>query len=261
MMHRSIQYRRGSLLSSLRTFLQNVGLLVLVAALAGCAIAPPSNPFQISEEQFRTRVKRIALAPIAVLPHLGISESAKTRFDSLIEAKLQEAGFATLSAKNWGEIFTRIEQEVGGLFDPRTGSLDETKVKTVLARTANEVRSKFQFDAVLFPRVHVVKASWGGFRAEWDGVSETLGSLFFAPNASGTMSALSLNVSINGPEPGAPAQYRHRAGIQVLEKLLPITERLFGKLFVPVPQEELLTNDERNRAAVEIALGLLVKKP
>lgn len=259
-----IQYRRGSLLSSFLTILSNVGPLALVAALAGCATAPPYNPFQVPEEQFRATVKRIALAPIAVPPQLGISESAKLRFDSLIEAKLQEAGFATFPAKSWGEIFARIQQEVGGVFDPRTGSPDETKVKMVWARTANEVRSKFQFDAVLLPRVHVVKADWGSAWANWDGVKEALASglgVLGAPNARGTMPALSLVVSIGGPDPEGPALYRHRAGIQVLEKLTPVSERFSGKLFAPIPQNELLTNDERNRAAVEIALGTLLKKP
>ncbi len=263
MRHLLFQYKRGNLLPSLGAFFSTVGPLVLVVALSGCATAPPHNPFQISEEQFHTKVKHIALAPIAVPPQLGISESAKLRFDSLIETKLQEAGFATFPAKNWGEVFARIQQEVGGVFDPRTGKPDETKVKTVWARTADEIRSRFQFDAVLLPRVHVVKAYWGSNWARWDGVSEALASGLagiFVPNASGTMPALSLVVSIGGPDPDGPVQYRHRAGIQVLEKLAPITER-FSKLFAPVPREELLTNDERNRAAVEIALGPLVKKP
>ena len=263
MTHHSSQYARGTLLTSLRAFFSIARPLALVVALAGCATAPPYNPFQVSEDQFRTTVKRIALAPIAVPPQLGISESAKLRFDSLIEAKLQEAGFATFPAKDWGEVFARMQQEVGGVFDPRTGSPDETKTKTVWARTANEIRSRFQHDAVLLPRIHIVKAEWSSASARWDGVSEMLASglaVLGAPNAHGTMPALSLVVSIGSPDPEGPAQYRHRAGIQVLEKLSPITERFSG-LFVPVPQEQLLRNDERNRAAVEIALGPLLKKP
>ncbi len=257
-------YRRGGQMSSLRTFYSIVGPLLLVVALTGCATAPPYNPFQISEERFRTTVKRIALAPIVVPLELGISESTKLRFDSLIEAKLKDAGFDTFPAKNWGEVMERILLEVGGVFDPRTGSPDETKVKTVLARTGNEIRGRFQFDAVLLPRVHVVKADWGSAWANWDGVREALASglgTLGAPNARGTIPALSLVVSVGGPDPDAPALYRQRAGIQVLQKLTPFPERIFGKMFVPVPQDELLTNDERNRAAVEIALGPLVKKP
>jgi hypothetical protein len=109
----------------------------------------PSKPFGIPEEEFRTKVKRIALAPIAVPPRLGVPEPAKLRVDALIETKLREAGFATFPAREWGEVFTRTQQEVGGLFDPRTGDLDEAKVKTILARTIEDIRGRFQLDAVL----------------------------------------------------------------------------------------------------------------
>ena len=56
------------------------------------------------------------------------------------------------------------------------------------------------------------------------------------------------------------ALYRRGAGIQVLEKLAPLTERLSGKWLAPVPREEVLANEERNLAAVGIALGPLLKK-
>jgi hypothetical protein len=95
-------------------------------------------------------------------------------------------------------------------------------------------------------------------------VSEVLASglaVFGAPETSGTIRALSLVVSIGSADIEGPAQYRHRAGIQVLEKFSPtMAERLSGKMLTPLAPEELLANDERNRAAVEIALGPLVKK-
>jgi hypothetical protein len=246
------------------TLRSSVGPLVFAVALAGCATAPPYDPFLQSEAQFRQKIRRIALAPTAVPPQLGISESAKLGFDSLIESKLREAGFTVYPAKVWGEVFARKQQEAGGVFDPRTGEPDEAKVKVVLARTAEEVRRQFQFDGLLLPRVHIVRAGWGSASARWDGVSEMLASglgLLGAPNASGTMPALTLVVSISGADPEDPPQYRHRGGIQVLEKLTPISERFSGKIFAPVPQETLLAIEERNRAAIDVALGPLVKKP
>jgi hypothetical protein len=261
MTHLLSQYKRGSLLPSLGAFCSTIGPLVLVVAVGSCATAPPYIPFQIPEEQFYTKVKRIALAPIAVPPQLEVSESTKLRLDSLIEAKLQEAGFATYPAKNWAAVFTRVQQEVGGLFDAQTGNLDESKVKTVLARTIDEIRGRFQLDAVLFPRVHVVKADFRSAWARWDGVSDALASglsVFTVGQIGGTVPALSLVVTIDSPD--GPVLYRHSAGIQVLEKFAPLTERISGKMFVPVPKEELLANDERNRTAVEIALGPLLKK-
>lgn len=239
-----------------------LGLLVLVVAVGGCATAAPPDPFRVPEAQFRAKVKRIALAPMAVPSHLGVSEPTERRFDALIEAKLQEAGFATFPAMDWDEVFTRTQQGVGGLYDPRTGALDEAKVKTALARTVEEIRGRFPLDAILLPRVHIVKANFTGAWARWDGVSDALASglsILATSGISGTVPALSLVVSIDSPDDQL-ALYRRRAGIQVLEKLGPVAERLSGKWLAPVPPEEVLANEERNLAAVEMALGPLLKK-
>ncbi|PYN57595.1 MAG: hypothetical protein DMD92_13970 [Candidatus Rokuibacteriota bacterium] len=244
------------------TLISTLGALVFAIAVGGCATASPSSAFQIPEEQFHSKVKRIALAPIAVPSQLGVSEPAKLRFDALIEAKLQEAGFTTFPATEWGEAFTRIQQEAGGLFDPRTGELDDAKVKTILLRTVEELRGRFQLDAILFPRVHVVKAKFTGAWARWDGASDSLTSglsVLATSGISGTVPALTLVVSIDSPADEL-ALYRRGAGIQVLEKLAPLTERLSGKWLAPVPREEVLANEERNLAAVGIALGPLLKK-
>jgi len=255
------RYERGRLPSSLGAW-STLGTLLLLVVVGGCATASPTSSFLIPEEQFRTRVKRIALAPIAVPPKLGVSEPTRLRFDALIEAKVQEAGFAILPARDWAEVFTREQQEVGGLFDPQTGALDEAKVKAALARTVEAIRGKFQMDAILFPRVHVVKASFTGAWARWDGVTDALTSglsVMTTSGISGTVPALSLVVSVDGPDDEL-ALYRRAAGIQVLEKLAPLTERVSGKWFGPVPPGELLANEERNLAAVELALGPLLRK-
>ena len=251
----------GRRFSSRGAFGSTLGPLVFVVAVGGCATASPSNPFAIPEEEFRTKVKRIALAPLAVPPQLGVPEPTKLRVDALIETKLREAGFATFPASEWGEVFTRTQQEVGGLFDPRTGGLDDAKVKTIVARTIEDIRGRFQLDAVLLPRVQVVKANFVGAWARWDGVSDALASglsVLATSGVSGTVPALSLVVSIDSPD--GLALYRRGAGIQVLEKLAPVTERLSGKWLAPVPREEVLANEERNLTAVERALGPLLKK-
>jgi hypothetical protein len=239
-----------------------VGVLTWVVAVGGCATASPANPFRIPEAQFRTRVTRIALTPIAVPSQFGVPAPTRARVDALIEARLQQSGFATLPASDWLEVFTRRRQEVGGLFDPRTGNLDDAKVKTVLAKTIEDIRGRFQLDAILLPRVQVVQANFNGAWARWDGVSDSLTSglsVLATSGLSGRVPALSLVVSIEGPG-DEQALYRHGAGIQVLEKLAPVADRFTGKWLAPVPREDLLANEERNRAAVELALEPLLPK-
>ena len=200
------------------TLISTLGALVFAIPVGGCATASPSSAFQIPEEQFHSKVKRIALAPIAVPSQLGVSEPAKLRFDALIEAKLQEAGFTTFPAKEWGEAFTRIQQEAGGLFDPRTGELDDAKVKTILLRTVEELRGRFQLDAILFPRVHVVKAKFTGAWARWDGASDSLTSglsVLATSGISGTVPALTLGREHRQPRrrAGAVPARRGHSGI------------------------------------------------
>ena len=84
-------------------------------------------------------------------------------------------------------------------------------------------------------------------------------SVLATSGISGTVPALTRVVSIDSPADEL-ALYRRGAGIQVLEKLAPLTERLSGKWLAPVPREEVLANEERNLAAVGIALGPLLKK-
>ena len=84
-------------------------------------------------------------------------------------------------------------------------------------------------------------------------------SIMATSGISGTVPVLSLVVSVDAPGDEA-ALYRSGAGIQVLEKLAPLSERVSGKWFGPVPPAELLANEERNIAAVELALGPLLRK-
>ena len=58
-----------------------------------------------------------------------------------------------------------------------------------------------------------------------------------------------LNEDMNGVQ-----MYSNAGGIQVLAKLS-------GGTFAPVPRDELFASEERNIAAVNIALGSLVTNP
>jgi hypothetical protein len=100
----------------------------------------------------------------------------------------------------------------------------------------------------------VVKASFNGGHARWHGTAELVIpegflSTFFMGDSQGTTSALSLFITIedmNGVD-----LYAQAGGIQLLAKLTS------GRQFVSIPQNQLLTNADRNKAAVDIALSAL----
>jgi hypothetical protein len=238
----------------------------LAAALieAGCATTAPYNPFKISQDEFYSRTKIIALAPVTIPQNLEDPEPVKAKLESLIEAKLRGAGFAVVPSRESMAIWKRMTEQVGGLFDPATGQRDESKFKVVRDYTLRELNTKFNVDAWLHPHVLVARAPWSGVTATWHGTTESIRAtselireslpwalLGVGVTTSGTIPALSLAVRIE--DVNGVQVYSHEGGIQVLAKIS-------GRTFVPVPRDALFANEERTVAAVNMALDSLIPK-
>lgn len=239
-----------------------LGVLLIALIGAGCAPAgtAPYNPLKISAQDFKSKVKTIALAAVVIPRDIEIPDRAMNTFESLIAAKLRDAGFSVIPSRESEEIRQRMTQQMGGYFDPRTEELtDEAKFKTVREHILRELNVKFKADAVLHPSIRLFNAPWNLGTANWHGTTESIkpGWMQFFDaltnlSSSGSVRALSLVVileDINGTR-----LYSSAGGIQVLSKI-----SAEGKS-VPVPQSELLANDERNVLAVDIALGALIGK-
>lgn len=229
---------------------------------AGCATTPPYNPFKIPQDELYGKIKTIALAPVAVPEGLEDPQPVKAMFASLIEAKLREAGFSTVPSAEYAEIWKRMTEKVGGYFDPVTGKRDESKFKALRKHCLRELSTKYNANAVVYPEIRFVKANFSGNTASWHGTSESVkvptegvlqALLSGGGGHYGTLAALSLVVTIKDMD--EVEMYVNPGGIQVLAR---VSSR--GK-FVPVPPNELLVNEERNGAAVDIALEPLVTKP
>ena len=225
---------------------------------ASCATTPPYNPFKVSQEQIHARTKTIGLTPISVPEGIPDPQSVKVKFESLIEAKLREAGFLTVPSNEFGEIWKRMTEQVGGYFDPISGKRDESKLKTVREYTYRELSTKFNADAILHSHFQVFKVNWSRRIARWHGASESIMpagqqvlEAFAGISRSGTVSALSLTVSLQ--DTNEANLYLNSGGLQLLSKLS-------GDNFVSVPLHELFMDEERNRNAVNIALEPLIKK-
>jgi hypothetical protein len=230
--------------------------LAMVLITCGCVQTIPNNPSKISEKQFHGKIKTIVLAPVTVPENFENAEEVKSKFESLIDAKLRQQGFIVIPSSEVMAIWKRIAEQMGGYFDPTTGKPDEEKKKIVISQTFREAHAKFKADAVLHPGIRIITAPFIQNTARWDGASEELrtGSqflnAFLYPQRDGSISALSLHVTIE--DQGETELYCNQGGIQVLSKMS-------GFEFVSVPKQELLTNNERNAAAVNIALDPLVR--
>lgn len=246
---------------ALRLFMSTLrasGLIgcVTAALLVGCATVPPYNPFKVSREQIYAKTKTIGLVPIALPEGIPVTEDVKFKFESLIESTLMEAGFSIVPSQESAAIWKRTTEQVGGYFDPVSGKRDEEKFKTVREQTFRELKTKYNADAFLFPAIRVFKINWSGTMAYWHGTSEAiillnLGEILFGGRKNGTVGALSLTVSIE--DTNAVPLYVNYGGIQLLSKVS-------RSGFIPVPPKDLFIDDERNRNAVNAALGPLTKQ-
>ncbi len=233
-------------------------VLFIVLIGSGCAAKqPPYNPFKIPEDQLRSKIHTIALVPIIAPDGLEKPDQVKAKFESLLDAKLRKLGFKVIPSREYDAIWKKMMDKVGGYFDPVTGKRDDAKFKAVKTHTLREVNSKLKADAVLYSAIRVFPVKFSSNQASWHGTSESLvagGALqkFFSNQFNGTVSALSLGVNIS--DSNEVDMYVNWGGIQVLG-------RVSGWQVVTIPEEEILTNEERNAAAVEIALDPLEKEP
>lgn len=233
-----------------------VGFLSLGVALllTGCASKVPYNPFKVSREQFYPKLKVVALAPMSAPQHLKNPDPATKKFMGLIESQLREAGFAVIPSEEGKVVWDSLSAQMGGLFDPVSGNLDEKKLKTVRTHMYRELKAKFNIDAMLFSSITVVPAELRSDRAKWDGTSQGAGKGKFwkallGVSHSGTIPALSLQVILSDTED--TDLYVNSGGIELLAKVS-------ASGIVDVPRDELFLNEERNVKAVHLALDPLL---
>jgi hypothetical protein len=231
-------------------------LLAFSLATSGCAAKVQDVPFVVPPEEFYRRIHTIAVVPVSLPRYLGDAGGARARFDALIETSLREAGFSIVPARGVARVWSRVMDEIGVIPDPDTGEMDRATFESVAQRLRLELRRGFSADGVLFPSIRVVRVEYGGGWAAWDGAREPIsidGSWGVGSHLSrGTVGALSLFVTVE--DASGAAVYLGRGGIQVLS-------RISGSKFVTVPVKDLLAREERNRAAVDLALGSRLRMP
>ncbi|HYC00674.1 MAG TPA: hypothetical protein VEC57_16180 [Candidatus Limnocylindrales bacterium] len=228
-------------------------VVVLALAAYGCAAREPYNPFRIEKDVFRQQVHTIALMPTVVPNDAENVDQIRAKFESLITARLGQAGFATIPSGQTAEVFERVRSEVGGTYDPVTGELDAEKEDATRKKALAQIAERFGADAVLHSRIVVVKAGFRNGAATWLGTTQRIehgGSLAVrilgGVTVSGTVGATGLAVTIE--DTTGTDLYLDSGGIEVLSKYS------FGS-FQQRPVSELFLDEVRNAKAVELALG------
>jgi hypothetical protein len=237
---------------------RRVLIMIAVAALFATAADAKKKyePFKIPRDQFVGQVKTVALRHLAGMPEdYARSDSTKAVFESLLTAELQQAGFKVVPSS----IFDQVRQEsldsLGGIFDPKTGAEDTTKAHQVHLRSLEQLKARYQADALLNPRLLAVTAPFSSGSAHWDGASQKLwkgtqGIFGILDKRMGSVPAISLLVVITDME--GNHMYADYGGLS-------LSARIDNSGFKDLPEDSLFGNPVRNANSVRLALAALTK--
>lgn len=166
-----------------------------------------------------------------------------------MEQLLRAAGFEVVGGDLLDEVWNRVLSREDGYFDPHTGWRDEERFQSIRRLALGEVRRELGCDAMMFPGVVVVTATFASGVIEWDGVRETLPGTF---NLQGWVGALSLHVRI--VDMADREIYFFTGGIQPLGGF---DAGFFKSSYVAPEEEDILADERKRERAVRLALGPL----
>jgi hypothetical protein len=238
-------------------------VICICCFLVGCAASPEQESFVVEPDQFYRTTNTLVLTPVSLPDELESFADHMAEFDSLIASYLTGAGFNLIPALEYSAIWEAVMDRADGLFDSITGERDEEKFEAARDNLFNKLTELYQPDALLYPEIWIVEAPFSDGTARWDGTSQALigfgtrlvdalGAAFSQSESSlpeGTVGAVSLVVFIESME--GEELYMNSGGIQVLEKV-----GRDPRDIRPVPDDDLLSDHDRNRRAV-----LTVLKP
>jgi hypothetical protein len=230
-------------------------LAVAALVVAGCAAQQKYDPYRAPRDTVQASLKLVAIAPVRVPDDLEDAEPVKARFDALLAERLGAAGIAVVPAAEVAPVVEAKTKEAGPLFDPETGKIDQERAKARRAAIGQALKERFGADVWIEPQVRVVRAPVGQDVARWDGVSEPVYAGLLQTilvKHSGSVPALSFYVWLSNVE--GEYLYVNAGGLQVLDRIA------LGGRYVKRPRAELFADEERNAAAVALAVEPLVEQ-
>ena len=221
-------------------------LVILIATCTTPRAEPPYALFVTPESDFFDNTERVALVPLESDDDLEVPDSVVTEFESLLRGELEQAGFHVIPSLVYEELWIRVVQDVGGIFDPYTGRRDDERFQRAVDRLREELKENFEPDVLLRPELWVVDAPFHDAVARWDGTSQDISTSRFRFGQDGFVLALTFGIVVEDLE--GIELYVNGGGIEVLETLESV-----------VPTEALFADRERIRNAVLTALEPLTR--
>jgi len=217
-------------------------------------IAPPYRAPQITEKDFREKVKTLGMMPMVIPGGISSADKKKEEFEAALVKNLEAGGYRVVPSSAFKTRYDAIRKLVGAVYDPNTGERVEGRHDIVVDHVRREYLAAHKIDALVYPAIAVVSAHWSANRAEWHGThaattgKEGLWAALAAPSAYGTIPALSFRLLITSTY--GEACFLGFGGME-------LCSRVSGGGFVGVPAHELLVDPAKNVKSVEIACRVL----
>lgn len=239
---------------------------LVAAALLTCTTAAAET--LPAPDAVRAQLKTVAVMPVKTPIDVPGRAEAEARIEQALEARLAAAGIAVIPASEMRALRDKVRAALGGYFDPRTGDVDEQRVKAFDEHVSSEFRRLHPSDAWLYSRVEPRRAPAQGPWAAWDGIEESTigadsfgGRVFGSPAVAGSLGALSLHVGMLTPM--GEVLYHRYGGLQLVEYYEQSSgASMFGLPenigYVPVRQDAILTDPAREQRAIALALDPLL---
>jgi hypothetical protein len=225
---------------------------VALAGLAATALACATyDPFRIPAGELRERVRTIAIVPLRVSAGVADPALAREKIEPLVAARLAAGGFRVVGADEVDRAWRATVAEIGDLFDPVTGELDEERFEAVEDAVHHQLRTEHGVDAVLWMRVHAVELYLTGAKATFCGTTD---AVYWPGDGLGTFESTTLVLasclSTTLYDMEERELYTIRSGLETIETYARQTraERPLG---------ERLQDPARLREAVEGTIGPL----
>ena len=254
--------------SGIRRMCQTRRYLGIFAGLilsAGAAQAQKYRPFEIPPEDFASRIKVLAVAPL-LLPD-SVTDKAQVRrtFDSLLVASLANHGYQVVPSSDVDTLWRRVSDSLKAGRDSAVAARDTGRLMAIERAKISAVANAFHVDAVVVPVLGVTLAVFNSGWARWDGVSQgsqssgaTMAGALGGRGGRGEIPALSLFVMVR--DTTGAMLYFNPGGVHVLARRVVGGKGVLlggGGKFLPIPLDSAVIDADRNAEAVRIAVAPL----
>lgn len=221
--------------------------------LHACASQPPYDPFKTPAAEVRQRVQTIAIAPLMASPQQVDTGAARSRIEELATARLRAGGYAVVPSAETERIWRRAAADVGGVYDPVDGEVDEPRFEAVQTAIYRDLAAEQHADAVLYLRVTPIPLYLPDSRVEYCGL-ERAEPLYWPSGGSPANPTLAVVLCLSAVLADLEGRelYGIRHGLEVVETYAQQTRAVR-------PVAERVRDPARLDAAVEATLGPLAE--